>query len=706
MKISFFILAIAIGILLSSCKTENNGTNETKILVYSKTNGYRHASIEAGREAIIKLGKENGFDVIATEDSLVFTEDSLKKFAAVIFLNTTGNVLDYKQEAAFERFIQAGGGFVGVHSATDTEYDWIWYARLVGANFESHPEQQNAKITIVDKTHPATKELSDTWERFDEWYNFKNINPDVKVLAKIDESSYEGGKMNGDHPMAWYHDYDGGRAFYTEFGHTEESYKDSLYLKHLLGGIQYAIGENKKDYSKVRTQFPPDENKFTKTVLTQGEFFEPTEMTILPNLDVLVVQRRGEIMRYKKENSSLKQVGFLDVYYKTLNTPNVNAEEGLLGICKDPNFEKNNYVYIFYSPTGPSVNRLSRFEFKNDTIDNKTEKIVLEFYSQREICCHTGGSLAFGPDGLLYLSTGDNSTPFDKRDQKYVNHGFAPLDQQTGNEQYDARRSASNSNDLRGKIIRIKINEDGSYSIPDGNLFAKGQENTRPEIYAMGTRNAYRLSVDQKNSYVYWGDVGPDAPKDSMDTRGPRGYDEVNQARKAGYFGWPLFVGNNYPYREYDYKTGKSGESFDPTLPVNNSRNNTGIKDLPAVSPAFIWYPYDNSYNTFPQMGSGGRTAMAGPVYYADLYPGKKGLPDYYNSKLFIYEWIRNFIKVVSMEPNGDFYKMEPFMEHTKLAAPVDMELGPDGHLYILEYGLGWFSKNKDSGLSRIDYKE
>jgi len=704
MKKQFVFFSLLSCVLLSACKDESTGSKSGKrILVFAKTNGFHHSSIPNGKAAIQKLGKENDFDVDVTEDSLVFAEDNLKKYAAVVFLNTTGNILSYKQEAAFERFIQAGGGFVGIHSATDTEYDWIWYSKLVGANFESHPKQQNAKILVVDKDHASTKHLPDTWERFDEWYNFKNLNKDVHVLAKIDEKSYEGGKMGNDHPMAWYHDYDGGRAFYTEFGHTEESYVDSNYLKHILGGIQYAIGENKKDYSKAKTQFPPDPKSFTKTQLSVGEFFEPTEMTILPNLDVLIVQRRGDIAIYKNDTKQLKPAGKLDVYWKTKIDSTVNAEEGLLGICKDPNFAKNNWVYIFYSPIDTSVNRLSRFTLKDDKIDLSSEKIVLQFYSQREICCHTGGSVAFGGDGNLYLSTGDNSTPFDVPNQPIANHGFAPLDNRKGNEQYDARRSASNSNDLRGKIIRIKVNEDGSYSIPDGNLFAKGQPKTRPEIYAMGTRNAYRLSVDPKNNYVYWGDVGPDSDKDSLDTRGSKGYDELNQAKKAGYFGWPLFIGKNYPYHSYDYYTGKSGPSFNPTKPINDSKNNTGVKELPPVAPPFIWYPYGISPD-FPQMGTGGRTAMAGPIYYSDLYPGKNGLPDYYNGKVFIYEWMRNIIRAVSLQPNGDFNKMEPFMEGAKFAAPVDIELGPDGHLYVLEYGLGWFSKNKDSGLFRIDY--
>ena len=261
-----------------------------------------------------------------------------------------------------------------------------------------------------------------------------------------------------------------------------------------------------------------------------------------------------------------------------MHTPGVNAEEGLMGLCKDPNYAKNNWVYMYYSPADSSVNRLSRFTFKNDTLDMSTEKTILEVHAQREICCHTGGSIAFGPDGLLYLSTGDNSTPFDETGVKYVNSGFAPLNDIPGHQQFDARRSAGNTNDLRGKIMRIRVKDDGTYEIPDGNLFPKGTAKTRPEIYVMGDRNPYRISVDQKNSYLYWGEVGPDAAADSLDTRGPRGYDEVNQARKAGFFGWPLFVGNNYAYHEYDYATGVSGPAFDPNTPVNNSRNNTGLK--------------------------------------------------------------------------------------------------------------------------------
>ncbi|MEP6596176.1 MAG: ThuA domain-containing protein, partial [Ginsengibacter sp.] len=692
---AFFFIAF-----LFSC---NKRTGKPKVLVFTKTTGFRHSSIPAGIQAIIKLGASNGFDVDTTENAEKFSDDSLKNYSSVIFLNTTGDVLNYQQQIAFERYIQSGGGYVGIHSATDTEYDWGWYGKLVGGYFNGHPQIQQATLNVRDNQHISTKHLPATWTRTDEWYNFKKLNQDVHVLITIDEQSYKGGTNGDNHPMAWYHDYDGGRAFYTELGHTEESYSDPLYLQHILGGIKYAIGDNKMlDYSDAKSEYPPDEDRFTKTVLTQGTLFEPTEMTILPNLDILIVQRRGEIVLYKNESQEIKPAGTLQVYWKS-HTEGVNAEEGLLGVQADPDFEKNQWVYIFYSPVDTSVNRLSRFEFKNDRIDLKSEKVILQFYSQREICCHTGGSIAFGPGKLLFLSAGDNSTPFDEPKQQFVNHGYAPLNDLPGHEQYDARRSSGNTNDLRGKIMRIKIKDDGTYEIPEGNLFAKNTASTRPEIYVMGDRNPYRISVDKKNGYLYWGEVGPDAAKDSFDTRGPKGYDEVNQAKKAGYFGWPLFVGNNYPYHQYDYATGTTGPSFDPAKPINTSRNNTGLKELPPAQPAFIWYPYDASPD-FPGVGSGGRNAMAGPVYYTDMFSKSSRYPDYYNGKLFIYDWIRGWIKVVSMQQNGDFDKMEPFMEHTRYSNPIDMEVGPDGKLYILEYGTGWFTKNPDAGLSRIDY--
>jgi len=214
-----------------------------KVLIFSKTAGWHHTSIPVGIAAIMKLGQENNFDVDTTIDAGKFTYDNLKQYAAEIFLSTTGDVLNDAQQAEFEKYIKAGGGFVGVHSATDTEYDWPWYGNLVGAYFKNHPDhQQEAVLHIVDRNFIATKNLPAEWKRLDEWYNFKWIEPGLHILITIDEKTYTGGANGDNHPMSWYHEYDGGRAFYTALGHTDESYVDPLYLGHLLGGIKYAMG--------------------------------------------------------------------------------------------------------------------------------------------------------------------------------------------------------------------------------------------------------------------------------------------------------------------------------------------------------------------------------------------------------------------------------------------------------------------------------
>lgn len=221
----------------------NDKRSAYRILVFTKTAGYRHASIPNGTATLQALGAENNFAVDATEDAGVFSDEGLAPYQAVVFLSTSDDVLNEVQQAAFERYIRAGGGFAGIHAASDTEYDWPWYGGLVGAYFDNHPEIQTATITVVDQTHPSTVPLPMRWERTDEWYNFRtNPRGEVQVLATLDETTYAGGTMGDDHPIAWYHTYDGGRAWYTALGHTAESYADSLFQAHLLGGIAYAAG--------------------------------------------------------------------------------------------------------------------------------------------------------------------------------------------------------------------------------------------------------------------------------------------------------------------------------------------------------------------------------------------------------------------------------------------------------------------------------
>ncbi len=220
----------------------------TRVLVFSKTAGFRHSSIDEGIAAIRTLGSQNGFAVDATEDSNQFTTANLVRYQAVVWLSTTGDVLNATQQTAFESYIQGGGGYVGVHAASDTEYDWPWYGGLVGAWFASHPANQQARVRVEDRANPSTAHLPSTWTRTDEWYNYRtNPRANVKVLANLDESSYSGGSMNGDHPITWCQHYRGGRAWYTGMGHVEESYTDANFTRMLLGGIQFAGGARAAD---------------------------------------------------------------------------------------------------------------------------------------------------------------------------------------------------------------------------------------------------------------------------------------------------------------------------------------------------------------------------------------------------------------------------------------------------------------------------
>ena len=688
--------------LLFSC-SDRKRSGDAKILLFTKTAGYHHDCISSGGSAITKMCAENSIHVKTTTDPSFFNEQDLASYAAVVFFNTTGDVLNNAQENAFERYIQSGGGYAGVHAASDTEYDWEWYGKLAGASFISHPATQEARFVVQDTSFAATSFLPNEWIRSDELYNLKMLSSDVNIILTVDESSYDGGENGVDHPMAWYHEYDGGRSFYTALGHTHESYKEEFFMRHLLEGIKYAIGDNSQlDYAKAKTAAHISNERFSKVALSIGQFDEPTEMTILPNLDVLIAERGGDLKLYKAETKELLEVGVLDVYDES-GVEGVNAEEGFMGLQADPNFGQNNWIYAFYAPVGElAVNRLSRFKFVDDRINMDSEQVILDVASDRQICCHTGGSIAFGPGGLLYLSTGDNSTPFDEPGVDYVNNGYAPLNDLPGKKQYDARRSSGNTNDLRGKILRIKVEKDGSYSIPEDNLFPVGTEKTRPEIYTMGHRNPYRISVDIHNGYVYWGDVGPDAQDDEKG-RGPKGYDEMGQARNPGNYGWPLFIGDNKPYIDYDYATGKSGEPFDPAAPINDSKNNTGLIELPPAQKAFVYYPYDKSTD-FAGLQSGGRNAMAGPTYYFDDYKGDKKLPEAYNEKVFIYDWMRGWMKAVTLNKDGTYKRMEPFASDIKLNNLIDMEMGPNGQLYLLEYGTGWFVQNDDSGLSVVEY--
>jgi cytochrome c len=496
--------------------------------------------------------------------------------------------------------------------------------------------------------------------------------------------------------------------------------------------------------------FPP-ESAFRKVVLDEdqtigGELkdtvIDPMELTVAKDGRVLWAERAGIVKMWSPDTRKTTVIGTLPVF--------TGLEEGLLGITLDPAFDKNGWVYLnrsmpetYNDGQGKAGKiRVARFTLKNGQLDLATETVIIEMEVQRQECCHVGGSLTFDSQGNLYVSIGDNTNPFDS-------DGFSPSDERGGRYPWDAQRTAANPNSLVGKILRVTPKSTGGYTIPKGNLFPQGTPGTRPEIFVMGNRNPFRIQVDPRTGYLYWGEVGPDSggpdPK-----RGPAGFDEVNQARKAGFFGWPLFVGDNRPYRRVNFvdrqktqdarkayddikkkrdeltKKGEtnnlpalpekpagwepSGDFWDAAHPLNRSPHNNGAQELPPAQPAFIYYPAAAS-TRFPEVGSGGRTAMAGPVYYYDeKNPSPNKLPKEFDHTLFIYEWSRDWIIAVKLDADNNIAKtadgkwqMKRFMPSTKFKRPMDMELGADGCLYLIEFGKDW-GNNKDTKIVRIEY--
>ncbi len=444
---------------------------------------------------------------------------------------------------------------------------------------------------------------------------------------------------------------------------------------------------------------------FQQVTLAKGvaEMGEPMTLAVLPDRTVLHTARDGTLRRTDASGTTTV-AGRLDVYS--------HDEEGLQGVAADPAFSSNRFVYLYYAPRSstpagdaptdgsPSdftpfdgVNRLSRFVLKADgTLDPESERKILDVPASRGLCCHVGGDIDFDAAGNLYLSTGDDTNPF-------ASDGYTPIDERASrNPAYDAQRSAGNTNDLRGKILRIKVNADATYSIPPGNLFAPGTARTRPEIYAMGFRNPFRMSVDKATGTVYVGDYGPDAGT-ANPSRGPAGQVEFNRVTRAGNFGWPYCTGDNDAYTDRDFATGAPGTAFDCAAPKNTSPRNTGLTDLPPAQPA--WIPYDGG--SVPEFGSGSESPMGGPVYRHDAASTSEvKFPAEYDGDFFAGEFGRRWIKRIEAGGDGTVQSINPFpWTGTQV---MDMAFGPDGALYVLDYGTGYFNGDANSALYRIEH--
>ncbi|MEV0231801.1 carbohydrate-binding protein [Nonomuraea sp. NPDC050786] len=436
-----------------------------------------------------------------------------------------------------------------------------------------------------------------------------------------------------------------------------------------------------------------------------AELGEAMSLAVMPNRSVVHTARDGTV-RVTDVNGNTKVAGKLNVYS--------HDEEGLQGVAVDPDFATNRYIWLYYSPRlstpngdAPSTGTqaqfdqwkgelyLSRFTLKSDdTLDLASEKVVLRVQNDRGLCCHVGGDLDFDAAGNLYLTTGDDSNPFESS-------GYAPLDERTNrNPQYDVQRTAANTNDLRGKLLRIKPQPDGTYTIPSGNLFPPGTAKTRPEIYAMGLRNPFRMSVDKATGIVYLGDYGPDAGVTDPN-RGPSGQVEFDRITGPGNYGWPYCTGTNTTsetYNEWNFATNSTGPKYNCAGgPTNNSFRNTGLTTLPPAKPAWIKYAGDSG--SPPEFGSGSESPMGGPVYRYDpnLNSAVK-FPQTLDGRFFAGEYGRRWIKAIEVKADGGYGEISAFpWSGTQV---MDMAFGPDGALYVLDYGTG----NNNQALYRIEY--
>ncbi|GAA2326517.1 PQQ-dependent sugar dehydrogenase [Dactylosporangium salmoneum] len=450
---------------------------------------------------------------------------------------------------------------------------------------------------------------------------------------------------------------------------------------------------------------------YQQVTLAKGvaETGEPMAMTVLPDRSVLHTARDGTLRRTDAAGNT-SVIANIPVY--------THDEEGLQGVAADPSFATNRYIYLYYAPplntpagdapangtpadwaTWTGVNRLSRFTLNADyTLNTASAVTVLEVPTSRGMCCHVGGDMDFDAAGNLYLSTGDDSNPFESS-------GYAPLDERTNrNPAYDAQRSAGNTNDLRGKILRIKVNANGSYSIPSGNLFAPGTANTRPEIYAMGFRNPFRLSVDKATGIVYVGDYGPDAGTTDPN-RGPSGQVEFDRVTGPGNYGWPYCTGTNTTtetYNEWDFAANATGPKYNCAGgPTNNSFRNTGLTTLPPAKAA--WIRYGGDAGSPAAFGGGSESPMGGPVYrYNASNPSTTKFPASLDGQFFAGEFGRGWIKPIVVNADGSPGAIDTFPWNGKQV--MDMQFGPDGSLYVLDYGTGYFNGDANSALYRYDY--
>jgi cytochrome c len=802
-------LALALPGTATAVAPPDSRATQFKVLVFTPD------TASAGALAIKALGKQHRFTTNFTADPTEFRADRLKQFRTVVFLNTTGAVLADDQKAAFEEYFRSGGGFVGVGSAIETEPGWDFLTDVIGTRATGRTEVQPGTVKVADRGHDASKDLPEYWTRTDAWYNFAaNVRGAGHVLATVVElvdargafevqpwggrlTGITGGTMGSDHPIAWCKDYQGGRSFYSSLGNTAASFGEPGLRSHLAGAIRWAAGVTDPVYSDCGATVLANYQQ-TK-ISAPPNLSEPIGFDVLPDGRVIQTDRRGGIRLHDAEANETTVLAQIPVY--------ITNEDGMYGPAIDNDFEQNRWVYLYYSPptvedvklsTGEVVTQttpagaapntaasyeawdpyvgyfqLSRFRFVDATagapahLDMASEQQILRVPNNRGACCHVAGDIDFDRHNNLWMVTGDD-TPAGGGNSG----GFGPFNDMItaaglfNAPHVDARRSSLNTNDLRGKLLRVKVKGGdisgaeenqlgGAYTVPAGNLFAPGQPNTRPEIYAMGFRNPFRVQVDE-NDVAYLTDYSPDSQTPAVN-RGPAGTGRVEIVRHPANYGWPVCYRTDLEYYRWNFNTSQplddppqKHECGDPDDgPVNDSRWNVeggpsvepGLLVTPPITNPDVWYSftpenravdplgtpcsayYDGSLppeervcpRLFPELGTGGVGPHGAAKYrYDPDDPDETKLPPYFDGAVFFGEFTRDTLREIRLDSQDRVFKINNLLNCGGVGTPagaafecdnpMDMQFDGHGHFYLLTYGDGFFNINADAGMYRWDY--
>ena len=676
----------------------------------------------------------------------IFTAANLAQYDAIFFWqassrdrdDTTGERLfTDAEQAAIEQFARSGGGIGAMHASVTMgagQVTWPWWDApgdsAIGALMPGHSatDANNiATVQVSDRQHPSTKDLPDSYRFGDEHYTFSsNVRGTHHVLMTLDEETYNVGtgvtRMGADHPIAWCRMYEGARIWASSLGHFSAAYLenggDNNLIKHLVGGVRYVAGTAGKDSDCGATVW----TNFRRTVLADD----------LKGAIGMDIARDGKVYWTEIGDQAIQSEGRLRMYdpqsrqTSTLLTIPTRADhqssnDGVLGMALDPNFADNRHLYVYYSPRqDPGCNSclvvghnvISRFTLNaagNAVVAGSEQEILRVpkvkvgnnnqdgIAGQTTYSAHVGGgSISFDSNGDLYIGTGDDVDPFGQGGNNY-----APLDQRYP-QRYDARNTAANTNDLRGKILRIHPLPNGSYSIPAGNMFPPGTANTKPEIYAMGFRNPFTVAADPKTpGTVVVGEYGPDAGSNSA-TRGPAGVIEWDRVTKPGFFGWPLCVGDNSAansYFRYTFPSGPSGARYDCSAAEipNESPNNTGLPNIPGPAVgADVWHKRTGEHparfaipaQTAPQ------ESVTGPIYRYDASnPSTTKWPAYYDGAWFILDRSQNWWRETRVKDDGSgILRVNGLFGSSQFGSPshtypIPVKFGPDGALYMATWG-------------------